>query len=72
LRIIFDNKSNKFIKLNQGNDIVVHLKSYQNKGNTFNDEQFIYMNPHKSNLYEVSKSKKNLNEHKEKFTPLIR
>ncbi len=66
--------SNKIIKFapDNNNHFGVYLKTLTKNQNIFKDEQFVYLNPQKVNLAEINIVKKNLNEFKEKYTPLIR
>ena len=71
-KILFDSKGNKFINYQNSKDIQVYVKDFQKTGRDFKEEQYVYYNPQTLAIAEISKSKKNLADSDEKFTPLIR
>jgi hypothetical protein len=50
----------------------VTLKSISIKDKLYNEEKFVYFNPHKETLAQIHRTKKDIKDVKDNYTPLIR
>jgi hypothetical protein len=70
LSFLFDVQRNKIVRFDKSINLTVYVKNLSKSQSLYKEQQFILINPNKFNLAELVR--KDLNEFKEPYTPLIR